>query len=447
MEKFLGSLKTSEPPDPGKVQANCQDIDMDEGTNTTNSPRMDAVGKKVRTQSASTDISLASVPTNNSFSGLEDDVDDPQVSADGGTRKRKRRKVDNQYKNHTVIPNNVNNEKREPLPPPITVKNVNIEKLNDSLADIKISMDSITMKLTQFGIKLYVDSCLNFQSLKEYLIERKIEFFTHQLKQERLAKFVLYGLPLYDVADVKEELKSKNLLPVEVKTLNIKSSRYDSHTNYIVYFKKSDQIKISQLREIKSLFRVIIHWNHYSHKRNDVTQCSNCQGFGHGTQNCFLDPICVKCAGSHASKNCPLDAERDENGKIPDQKLYCVHCTHHHTANYHACTKRREYISKQKSLNKPSTRRSFVNAPQLNNVNFPAIPTIPSNQNSQVPAWTNHQKTNQNSPNLNSSKENELFSPKECFQIFNEFLSKMSSCKSRQEQLQVIGEITFKYLK
>lgn len=446
MKEFLRSLKTSEPPDPGKVQASYQDIDMDEVTNTTNSPNTATVGKKVRTQSASTDVSLASVPMYNSYSELEDDVDGPQASTDGGTRKRKRRKVESQNKNHQVNPNNVNDAKREPLPPPITVKNVNIEKLNDSLADIKISMDSLTMKLTQFGIKLYVDNCSNFQSLKDYLIERKIEFFTHQLKQERLSKFVLYGLPRYDVADIKEELKSKKLLPVEVKTLSIKASRYDSHTNYIVYFKKSDQIKIGQLREIKSLFRVIVHWNHYSHKRNDITQCSNCQGFGHGTQNCFLDPICVKCAGSHASKNCPLDAERDENGKIPDKKLYCVHCTHHHTANYHACTKRREYISKQKSLGKPSTRKTFVNAPQLNNVNFPKIPSIPSYQNSQVPAWTN-QQSSQNSPAFHKSNSNELFTPKECFQIFNEFLSKMSSCKSRQDQLQVIGEITFKYLK
>lgn len=195
----------------------------------------------------------------------------------------------------------------------------------------------------------------------------------------------------------------------------------------------------SQLREIKSLFQVIIYWNYYSHKGNDVTQCSNCQGFGHGTQNCFMKPICVKCAGPHASKECPPDKEKDENGKIQDRKLFC---THHHTANYRACTKRKEFIARQKSFKKPISRKTFVEAPVLNDVNFPSIPTF---QNPRTPAWAK-QNANQNRFKP-SNNQNDLFTPEECFNIFNEFITKMSSCKSRQDQLQVIGEITFKYLK
>lgn len=438
MMSLFGGSSSEPPPDPGKAPPAPTAMDVQE-TSSHGSKRS---VKRFRTKSASSDISFASsISTQNSFSGLEDNVEGPKESSDERHRnaKKAKRETQNNNKENPVL----SGIKKEQLPPPITIRNMKIDSLNACLADANVSKEIFNIKFTHYGIKLFADSNQNFQVLKDALVARKIEFFTHQLKEERLSKFVLYGLPNFDVNDVKKELNVVNFFPVEVKTLNIKTSRYDSHTNYIVYFKKSDQIKISQLREIKTLFRVIIYWNFYSHKRNDVTQCSNCQGFGHGTQNCFMKPVCVKCAGPHTSKECPLNAERDVNGKIPDRKLYCVHCTHHHTANYRACTKRKEFVAKQNSLKKPHKKKTFVDAPLLNNANFPSIPAY---QNPRTPAWVAETVIKQ-PPKFHNKNPNDLFTPEECYKIFNEFLSKMSSCKSRQDQLQVIGEITFKYLK
>lgn len=157
-----------------------------------------------------------------------------------------------------------------------------------------------------------------------------------------------------------------------------------SHTNYIIYFKKSDQIKIKRLREIKSVCQIIVSWSLYSHNKNDITQCSNCQGFGHGTKHCHLNPICIKCAGPHQSKNCTLKKNKD--GKISKTELFCVHCTHHHTANYYSCKKRQEYIAKIKSLKKPSSKQTFVPVPQLNDTNFPILPNTHT-PHQKVAAW------------------------------------------------------------
>lgn len=233
---LFGKSKNTDPPD--KTPQQHQDVDMnDDSSQKSNS-------KRNRTKSASSDISFAtatSIATQNSFSDLEDGVDGPNVVIYKGSSNAKRAKKENPSKDSkNVIPGG---NKREHLPPPITVKKLNIESLNSSLKDMSVPKESITIKLTHYGIKLFADSNQNFQILKDTLTDKDIEFFTHQLKEERLSKFVLYGLPNYSVNDVKDELIAKSLKPVEVKTLNIKTSRYDSHTNYIVYFKKSDRIK------------------------------------------------------------------------------------------------------------------------------------------------------------------------------------------------------------
>jgi hypothetical protein len=142
-------------------------------------------------------------------------------------------------------------------------------------------------------------------------------------------------------------------------------------------------------------------------------------------------------------------------GKISEEKLFCINCQEKHTANFQNCSVRQEYIKSlngYKNRNKKSNphsdqNRNFRPAPQLNDFNFPPI-----NQN-YAPggsAWQNSNSNNysqQNSPINNISFSNDLFTPQQCFSIFKEFISKLSNCNTRQEQLYVIGEITLKYIK
>jgi hypothetical protein len=93
-----------------------------------------------------------------------------------------------------------------------------------------------------------------------------------------------------------------------------------------------------------------------------------------------------------------------------------------------------------------SNFNTFKNCPELYGVNFP---TIQKNASQNMPAWSSQQ----HSPNTrafessaNNNSNNELFSPSQCMDIFNEFLGKLNNCHSKIDQIRVIAEITFKYM-
>ena len=89
-------------------------------------------------------------------------------------------------------------------------------------------------------------------------------------------------------------------------------------------FKKSAGIKISKLRETKSM------------------------KFGHGVENSYLDPNCIRCGGTHKSKECiHLQDPSCSNGKIPEINIKCANCGEKHTANYSKCSKRIQFAQQQ----------------------------------------------------------------------------------------------------
>ncbi len=214
-----------------------------------------------------------------------------------------------------------------------------------------------------------------------------------------------------------------------------------------MYFKKTQKIKISDIRSVYSLFNLIVRWEYYAHKRHGPTQCSNCQGFSHGSRNCHFAPRCIRCGQEHKSVDCPLLDKSGVKTKTPIDKLKCANCGLQHVANYTKCPKRLGIIKTRgfqpaRTRNFEANRRGFATAPQLNDFNFPQL----SNQLTGK-AWQN--KFNQNVRDYSQqipNNQNDLLSPTECFAVFNEFITQLSQCTSRVEQLQVIGQITFKYL-
>jgi transposase len=383
------------------------------------------------------------VISENIYESLEDDVDDSEDEYQThGRRKKPVKKSQNATKSgSTQKPKN----SEGPKPPPITVTNINIRELGEKLKPFVIGKDNIKIQLSSIGIKIFVSTENEFVRLKKFCDDIKIEYFTHALKSEKLNKIVLYGLPEMEIAELKGELNNLKLFPVDIKKLLIKEPKYDIQCHYLLYFKKADKIKISDLREIRSLFQIIVKWANYVHRRRGPTQCSNCQAFSHGTRNCFLKPKCIRCSQEHKSSDCPLVDKTKPEAKTPREKLKCANCNGHHVASYTRCPRRMEIIQAREAVKRRNTNfhsSTFQPAPQLDNTNFPSI-IQNANSNS---AWTNR---NQGPSNhfLTSNNTNEtLFTPSECFTIFNEFISALSQCRSKIDQLKVISEITFKYM-
>jgi hypothetical protein len=92
--------------------------------------------------------------------------------------------------------------------------------------------------------------------------------------------------------------------------------------------------------------------------QNGLTQCHNCQQFGHVWANCKQPPCCVWCGASHLHKECP---EKENAASTPT----CCNCQlvegeKAHPANYRGCRHPKEELQKRKSQRTPKTTTGRV---------------------------------------------------------------------------------------
>lgn len=336
-------------------------------------------------------------------------------------------------------------------PPPIIVHNIDITTLKNKL-QLFSQYNDITLQSTMSGTKLFVQSTEQYKQLKTFCIDNQLKFHSHLLKEEQKIKIVIHGLHDMEINDLFEELSYKEIFPCDIKKLEIFKRRYDNQCIFLLYFKKIEGIKIANLRNIKSLFQMIIKWDYYHARKTGPTQCNNCMQFGHGAESCFLDPKCIRCGDEHKSRDCHLlNDPNDTKSKIPDDKVKCANCGDQHTANFNKCTKRMEYINLKNKIrikNTPNSKPSnyqFKDAPQLNNSNFPNINK--TRKEHQSVAWgLNKSSISPNGArNHDPGNSNNLLTTEELMSAFRELMEKLQSAKTRYEQITALGEVAIKY--
>jgi hypothetical protein len=116
-------------------------------------------------------------------------------------------------------------------------------------------------------------------------------------------------------------------------------------------------VKSQEIFELTSLSHVIIKVEAYRAQRG-LTQCYNCQQFGHAWANCKQPPRCVWCGGGHLHRDCPEKENREStpayNCKLAEERP--------HPSNYRGCKLAREELQKrkiQKSQTKELAGRVF----------------------------------------------------------------------------------------
>jgi hypothetical protein len=333
--------------------------------------------------------------------------------------------------------------KSPPKPPPLTIQGLDYHRVNKLLNER--FKNGYTLKLTASGVQVFPINNAVFSEMKHLLNFQKIKFFTHALREEQMAKFVLHGYINVPETTLLSQLKGLKLEPAKVKTMSVKQKKHADHAVYLIYFNKSSNVKISQLREIKAIESVIVKWEYYTNRRSGPIQCSNCMSFGHGGQNCFLLPRCIRCSQNHKSIDCPKlfnERKMQTRTRIPDNELKCVNCGQNHAANYSKCEKRLEFIERQnqhraKVQNHPQKSQQFMPAPQLNDFHFPRL----SPQEATGPS------VNVNRPQVTAALSNrDLFTPTELMAIFKEMMFQMQSAKSKLDQINVLSNIVLKYV-
>ncbi|UYV80320.1 HUWE1 [Cordylochernes scorpioides] len=131
----------------------------------------------------------------------------------------------------------------------------------------------------------------------------------------------------YKTEDIAIELATMGFTETSVKRLHRQSTKRPMNIVLVELPKNEHNNKFYGITEL--LYQKIAVESFRT--TNLVTQCFNCQGFGHGQLNCFLNPKCVKCAEEHHSKDCPRRSRQ-----LPPK---CANCEEAQTANYRGCPK------------------------------------------------------------------------------------------------------------
>lgn len=363
---------------------------------------------------------------------------DKDVSASQGHNimdKNKRIKGESQNYFHplqTIIDEEENNSIIENeikvIVPPITILKCSIDQIHDLCKKSQIKDYSI--RKISIGLKLFCTNKEEYDIICEKL-NNNFEFFTYGTKDDRPYKAVLLGLENVDPIGLKKHLTQLGLKCLDVKMIRKSTDGQNTQTIYIVYFQRKT-ITIRELRQKFSTIEYIkVRWEFQRPKINKITQCYNCQMFGHGSSRCKVRTFCVNCAGNHKSNEC--------NSLI----IKCANCNGNHRALSPDCPNRENFLEIKKRIQerRPLRRNdgnTKNNISSLNkksyNANFPNL--LNQTTHSKTPTWTAPRNTN----------DNDLFSFEELKDLTMELISKLQNCKSRADQFEVVTSLACKFL-
>lgn len=345
---------------------------------------------------------------------------------------------------HEIINNDTINKNKyisDKKMPPLTVTDVSLSKLIEVMKsyDSPVRKSDIRYRMTHDGIKILTNDVMEFKATRDLLKCKKMKFFSHPLDEEKTVKYVIYGL--YDIKfdELKEILRESDVFPDNISKLQINKKRYDDQNIFLLQFKYDQNMSLEKLRTIRHVNGVFVRFKKYVRNQVGVTQCSNCLKFSHGARNCFLPPRCIRCGESHASGMCDkLISPKDPKSKIPASQVKCANCGGRHTANYEKCPERQKYLASRQAFSS-SLHKKLQGQKQRRTEyqNYYKQQLAGRNTN------PNFRFQGQSYANVTSSPSNDLFSPTQLYQIFKKFINELQRCKSRQQQIDTIAQMTF----
>lgn len=309
--------------------------------------------------------------------------------------------------------------------PPITIIKQDMDKIQKMCNDLKIINYSI--RKISIGHKLFCDSQTDHYEAVKYLKDKDVEYFSYTPKNNRPYKVVLSGLDKTDPIQLKNELNKIGLQCIDVKPVFRKISNNREIILYIIYFKKG-VITIKELREkYKSINYIRVKWSYQTKQPNKLTQCYNCQMFGHGSNNCNVKTFCSKCAGPHKTFDCKVDF------------IKCANCHDEHKSTDISCRSRNAYIGlRQRYANGNRPIRYHQQNNTQRQTTFTQQNIISKQSSSANMSYANVLSNDDTSNNLLSIDQLKTLT----FDLIND----LKKCKSKIEQLEVITSLAFKFL-
>jgi hypothetical protein len=260
-------------------------------------------------------------------------------------------------------------------PPTIVLTSiVNLIQLQKQLKGV--AKDNFEFRNTRNGTRVVTKNMVDYQAVKNYLNTQSLPYFTFYPKSQKSIKAVIRHLPHNTPAeDTAEGLGDIGFVVISVKQMSSVRRSQEGPTNitlplFLVTLPRTT--KSSELFKLSSLCHISIKVQ--ACKSNKIlTQCFNCQKFGHVWANCKQPPPrCLWCGGGHLHKDCP------EKGNA-SSTLACCNCQladgeKAHPANYRGCKHAKEEMRKKKPQGTPkiTSGRVFSSNPVKPNLSFAA---------------------------------------------------------------------------
>ncbi|KAL4092127.1 hypothetical protein QTP88_026686 [Uroleucon formosanum] len=211
------------------------------------------------------------------------------------------------------------------IPPPIFLRGVaDFPSLCTELIDL-IGVDNFHCKSTTDRLKIQTANPESYRALVQFLRKENAEFHTYQLQEEKPIRVVIRNIhPTTPCELIKEELV---LRLFEVRQVTPVLHRLNKTPLPPFFVDLEPTHHSNEIFQLTSLLhtKIIVE---EPHKPKSISQCANCQDYGH-TCYCGYSPRCVRCGNDHHSSSCPNS--RDEPPR-------CALCQENHPASYKDCS-------------------------------------------------------------------------------------------------------------
>lgn len=293
-------------------------------------------------------------------------------------------------------------------PPPIFVKGVaDFPELCKKLIEL-IGVDNFVCKASADKLKIQTSNPDSYRTLVRYLKEEKAQFHTYQLREDKPLRIVLRNLhPSTPTETIKEELE---LLTFEVRQVINVLHKVNKNPLPLFFVDLEPTSNSSEIFNLSSLLHTKIKIEE-PFKPKSISQCHNCQQYGHTKAYCGYQPHCVRCGLGHLSSLCPNSRE------LPTK---CALCSQNHPANYKGCTiykdlQRRKKPSPSSNFMYENSKTKFTNV----QASHPIIHSIPSQPSPQTQTYA--QVTS------NAPSDNTIIPPPDINKIMSSFIDDFKS--------------------
>jgi hypothetical protein len=196
--------------------------------------------------------------------------------------------------------------KRTSRPPPIMLTSAtNLLQLQKQLKDV--AKQEFEFRSTRNATRVVTKDMLDFEAVKAHFHSHNLSFYSFFPKSEKPIKAVIRHLPINTPAeDIPEGLGDLGFDVVSVRQLSTTRWALEGTPAILPLFLVTlpRNPKSQEIFKLSILCYTAIKVEAYR-KQNPLTQCYNCQQFGHVWANCKQAPLCLWCGGGHLHRDCP----------------------------------------------------------------------------------------------------------------------------------------------